>query len=683
MLLQEMVMKGIEEIVRAPGVAISDLQTKLNINAAQIETILRNSNTVLKENGYPNIIRRGKKLWVELGLDDFETLKQHIRTDNKYILNPQLRLALISVIIFTREKTSLNSLADELMVSKNTIANDIKGIRRLLTRDDVSLEYSRAKGYYFNGGETSIRFILIQKLYTMINYGQSEKLLETFTPISSQDISDSKNKIKILEQNLNTQFSAFQITLMGLLMPLILLRIQEMNTISSNEYRDILQIISKDDYQRIRIAMKKTHVFEAVPETEKAFLIIQILSANVIKSSDSREAQLSDIVDLVIDRFERRAVVYFEEREKLKRMLYQHIGPAVYRIKYGIPYEDHNIESIIREYQDILPLAKDALRPLENFYHVEFSDAEVVYVGLIFQSFLTKSTIQRQEERITAIVVCENGVSVSNLLFEVLAQMFPMIEFVTNLSAREFYANPLVYKNIKVVFSTIHLKTNKTVFIVPPLLTTEDRQRLIRSVNKKLFSQEQGIEIADILNIVKQEVDLPNEDRLRQRLNQYFNKQTEAPEGHILGSKFNQLLPERRIRASRRALTFVEAIQYVAEPLLREGIIEQRYVDSILKNYDPKFPYFVIAPGIAIPHASFRDGVNELGLSLLKLYQPISFSRELQVQVLLMIAPVDNLQHRRAVQAFYDCVIKPANRNELFKLQTSKEIKAFFLKKIG
>ncbi|WP_045136869.1 PTS sugar transporter subunit IIA, partial [Lacticaseibacillus paracasei] len=67
----------------------------------------------------------------------------------------------------------------------------------------------------------------------------------------------------------------------------------------------------------------------------------------------------------------------------------------------------------------------------------------------------------------------------------------------------------------------------------------------------------------------------------------------------------------------------------------------------------------------------------------LKLYQPISFSRELQVQVLLMIAPVDNLQHRRAVQAFYDCVIKPANRNELFKLQTSKEIKAFFLKKIG
>lgn len=97
MLLQEMVMKGIEEIVRAPGVAISDLQTKLNINAAQIETILRNSNTVLKENGYPNIIRRGKKLWVELGLDDFETLKQHIRTDNKYILNPQLRLALISV----------------------------------------------------------------------------------------------------------------------------------------------------------------------------------------------------------------------------------------------------------------------------------------------------------------------------------------------------------------------------------------------------------------------------------------------------------------------------------------------------------------------------------------------------------------------------------------------------------
>ncbi|MGG5317891.1 BglG family transcription antiterminator [Enterococcus sp. AZ072] len=669
------------EIVRSPGIGLGSLQKKLVLDTGKSETILKKINVLLEEHGYPPIVRKNKRLWVSLDLEELEQLEHSVETEQLYALSRKTRLILMALIIFTQKYTSLNVLANQLHVSKNTVVNDLALIKEQLVKEDIQVGYSRKTGYHFLGKEIAIRIMLIRQLHLLIDGKAQEKLLVTYTTIELTEIYQEKEKLLKLERLLHTQFSNRQLKLLCLLIPLLRVRCLNYQEISTGEYQAIIQIIAASDYQRITQAMAGANLCNEASKKEKAFLVIQLLSANVIKSRGEKMPQLGEVIDAVIERFERRSVIFFEDRKRLKQMLYQHLGPAIYRIKYGIPYEDHDIEPIIKEYQAVFPMAKQALRPLENYYQIQFTEIETVYVGLIFQSFLTKGYLMEQQQRVRAIVVCENGVSVSNLLYQTLGQCFPMIDFVCNISAREFYENPLVYEDIEVVFSTIYLRTTKKIFVVSPLLTQEDRQRLIRMVNKELYNREQGISVEDILTLVKKEVRLPDEEKLRSRLNEYFNL-PKKQEQLILDSKFHRLLPEERIKVSKRQFSFNEAIQCVAEPLLKSRFIEQAFVDKIIEKYDERFPYFVIAPGVAIPHAGFNDGVNELGFSLLKLDYPVRFSNKLSAKVLLMIAPVDNYLHQTAVQAFYNCMLKEEYRQELFGLQTATEIKQFFLKNI-
>lgn len=679
--MKDEALEMLAEIVRSPGIDLRSLQNKLTMDAVKSESTLKKVNVMLEEHAYPPVVRKNKQLWVSLDLEELEQFERLVETEQLYALNRKTRLILILLIIFTQKQTSLKSLANQLYVSKNTIVNDMAVLKEDLLKEEIQIGYSRKEGYYFVGKEIAIRIMIIRQLHFLIDGKAQEKLLVTYTAIELTEMYEEKEKLFKLEKLLHTQFSTRQLMLIYLLIPLLKLRWLTYQEISTREYQEIIQIIAVSDYQRIIQAMKTTNLYSEATEKEKSFLVIQLLSANVIKSRGEEMPQLGEVIDAVIERFERRSVIFFEDRKRLKQMLYQHLGPAIYRMKYGIPYEDHDIEPIIKEYQAVFPMAKQALRPLENYYRIQFTEIETVYVGLIFQSFLTKGHMMKQQQRVRAMVVCENGVSVSNLLYETLSQCFPMIDFVCNISAREFYENPLVYKDIAVVFSTIYLRTTKKIFVVSPLLTQEDRQRLIRTVNKELYNRDQGINVEDILTLVKKEVQLPDEERLRARLNEYFNL-PKKQEQVAMDSKFHRLLPEERIKLSKRQFSFEEAIQCVAEPLLRDHFIEQSFVDRIIEKYDERFPYFVIAPGVAIPHAGFNDGVNELGFSLLKLKHPVRFSSKLSVRVLLMIAPVDNYLHQTAVQAFYNCMLKENYREELFSLQSAAEIKQFFLRTI-
>lgn len=69
-----------------------------------------------------------------------------------------------------------------------------------------------------------------------------------------------------------------------------------------------------------------------------------------------------------------------------------------------------------------------------------------------------------------------------------------------------------------------------------------------------------------------------------------------------------------------------QAIAVSAEPLLVEKIIEPVYVTAIFTQHEKLGAYYVLAPGIAMPHARPEEGANELGLSLLVLPDGVLFN---------------------------------------------------------
>lgn len=67
------------------------------------------------------------------------------------------------------------------------------------------------------------------------------------------------------------------------------------------------------------------------------------------------------------------------------------------------------------------------------------------------------------------------------------------------------------------------------------------------------------------------------------------------------------------------------AVRLAAEPLLMQGYIAGSYIEAILQSHKELGPYYVLAPGLAMPHARPEQGVLRNGLSLLHIKEGVSF----------------------------------------------------------
>lgn len=86
-----------------------------------------------------------------------------------------------------------------------------------------------------------------------------------------------------------------------------------------------------------------------------------------------------------------------------------------------------------------------------------------------------------------------------------------------------------------------------------------------------------------------------------------------------------------------------EAVRAGVDLLVQAGTVEPRYYDSILSMVQEFGPYFVIVPGVAMPHARPEMGAKGTGFSLITLAKPVSFGHQDNdpVDVILCICAKD------------------------------------------
>lgn len=77
-----------------------------------------------------------------------------------------------------------------------------------------------------------------------------------------------------------------------------------------------------------------------------------------------------------------------------------------------------------------------------------------------------------------------------------------------------------------------------------------------------------------------------------------------------------------------QASDWKDAVRAGVDLLVQAGVAEPRYYDSILSMVQEFGPYFVIVPGVAMPHARPEMGAMGTGFSLITLAEPVSFGHE-------------------------------------------------------
>ncbi|MDY1036066.1 PTS sugar transporter subunit IIA [Enterobacteriaceae bacterium RIT714] len=121
-----------------------------------------------------------------------------------------------------------------------------------------------------------------------------------------------------------------------------------------------------------------------------------------------------------------------------------------------------------------------------------------------------------------------------------------------------------------------------------------------------------------------------------------------------------------------------QALELCARPLLAMNVIDPDYVTAIVQQHQKLGPYYVLAPGLAMPHARPEEGAKGLGLSLLKLNQGVSFGAgEFDpVDIIIMLAAPDKHSHIEMISALAELFSSDDDLAELHQAKTREEIKA-------
>ncbi|MBW4081419.1 BglG family transcription antiterminator [Paenibacillus sp. S150] len=665
----------LQEVLTNSGIRNKDLELKYGLSRRQIEYSLGKINDWLEARYLPQIKRtRTGQFMFHKALLTALSIDQNQQAGSAYILSEEERTSLIILMLLSKSgDLSLLHFTEALGVSKNTILSDLKNAQVLAGAYNLAVKYSRVLGYSLEGKEFNKRQALINIVYRTIDMYSGESWIRQLSGADSGEISALRRKIEAVEGKLNLKFTDEKIEAMPYILLLSLRRIRQGQIVEGFH----IHCDELSDTKEYRAAEELLHDLPGIPMEERMFITLHLLTTNVSSMAYLSEDTLPELTQALAEMlslFERSACVALQDKEQLLNKILLHLKPAYYRIKYQLTIANPLQETVGKEFKELHHLVKQSSVPLRELIGVDIPESETTYLTMLIGGWLSRQGDSLQK-KIKALVVCPKGVCVSRLLQSTLRELFPEFVFFDALSVREFHSYALEYD---AVFSTVYLPTDKKLFLIKPFLEKEDKYRLRQQVMRDMSGyspSEFSMEL--IMEIVGKHAVIGNSHSLRTELQEHFNpggKAAEKPMADDLMPDLSGLLLPDTIRLEERADSWEHAIRLGAEPLLQRGAVTGEYVEAMIGSYDPEDPYIVIGPGLAIPHADPRYGVNEVSMSLLRLVEPVSYSEEYPVQVIVIIAAKDKHQHLRSLMQLMKLAGSPEDVRAVIEADSALQI---------
>lgn len=426
-----------------------------------------------------------------------------------------------------------------------------------------------------------------------------------------------------------------------------------------------------------------------VPQVERNYIRFTIETFNTRDISNTLEwvqAQLLTIQLIQFVECETRIPFHLKE-EMLCESLYKHMAALIVRIKNDIQVFNPLKDNIRTNYFPIYRAVSQFIPTIEEVIGGKVIEDERAFLVIHFST--VASAINRDLTYIyKSVVVCNHGLATGNLLAENLKEKFPQIEIVAVLSSKEV---ELVNKlDVDLIFSTFNLDyRNKPTLIIDPILTEANVpvvEDFLRRNDALLRLEPNGNEstelFTNILNIVEESggrVDRAIYSKLEtlfERSNLEINKREIQP-------MLKDILTDNHIMIKEKAATWQESIELVAKPLIKESIIEKRYVDAMIHAVEEYGPYIVIGKHLALAHARPEDGANKLGLSVATIDRPINFGNSEMdpVKIIFCLAAVDSYSHLTIMKELIELINDESKLNQLIDCTTIASFKQLLFSK--
>ena len=636
------------ELMTNPQITSKELCQKFELTRGQLNYALQKINSSLEEEKLTPI-KRTKNGHFIISSEVFSYVKGGEPAKNDlssgYVFSSDERVDLIQLRLLSKDEyLSLNHFIDELEVSRNTVLRDLKEVDQRIEPYSLKLVYSRKDGYYIQGDEWDKRKLLSDLLITVGQNYHGIDLISKYANIEPNAIETMKKRVELVEQDLDVQFTDEWLKILPLLLILLIRRAQKGRLIS---YSFKINEAELSDTKEYLAADRVIWDVERLTENERVYLTMVLLTANLSRANILSATEISNMkaaLEAVIEKFGKIVGIQLKNKEVLLNRLLVHMRPAYYRIKYHLNLQTKYFqENTDKDLSSLFYLVKKASGPLTNFFKEPLPDAELFMISLFIGSHMVgTSDIVSEDNRIKAIIVCPNGISIATMLEHSLRKLLPEVNFVAVISAREFYKNTY---DADYVFSAVPLKTDKQVFVVNSFLTAEEKKQLRQKFLRTTYTgQTNKVTPENILEVIEKHTTIKDEGALYEDVLALFNPK----ESVILSTKKNGLtdmLTEKNIMMIENITDWHRVLDMLAAPLKETHIITPNYVEAVKQEMAVLPDYVVLRNKIALPHTVAEAGALGVGITLAVVKKGIVTKSGQRIHTIIFLASNNKEEH--------------------------------------
>ena len=133
--------------------------------------------------------------------------------------------------------------------------------------------------------------------------------------------------------------------------------------------------------------------------------------------------------------------------------------------------------------------------------------------------------------------------------------------------------------------------------------------------------------------------------------------------------------PESSISLKNSAKNWQEAIDFSMSSLLANHYVNSDYIQAIKDSTINNGPYYILAPGVAMPHARPECGALKTGMSLTLLKQEVKFAEDDEgIRLLIGLSAANADSHIGAIQALSELLCEEEALTALLAAKSEKQL---------
>ncbi|WP_024614896.1 BglG family transcription antiterminator [Clostridium sp. Ade.TY] len=556
-----------------------------------IEELLVNSEVTLE---------RKPRLGIRLILNEDQYVEKLIEKIDYNVYSSDERITIIILLLIIKGRVTIEELANDVGVSKNTLVQDFRQVVDKLKEYDINVLKKVYHGITINDNEEKIRNVFFSIFSKLNNELKSDikSRIEEYIQIESSVI---KSKLTEIEVDIGTLYSEESFEELEMIILLSTIR-----------YKNGFKVQYKYEDKKYLLERREFNILKEILHMEEDEMCYLLKIIDGLRRTIGGE--VDNITKEILD--ELCSVLKIDCRNDLEftSQISMHLKVAIHRIKNNLVIENPMLEEIKYKMSFIYRITEDILSKKENIIGVKFPEEEIAYMAMYFDAIFERNIKSNFTYRI--LIVCNGGLATSSLLKARINAMLPEVEISSICRMRDL-DNVLKSQEIDFIVSTIPIKVDDyKVIKVNPILDSTDAEKIKNEIYNKRYEKNCKYLIDAVKGKSKADIE--------------------------------KLFPEKFTKFNLEINDWKEAIEVAAEPLLKEKKINKNYTTEIINVVETLGNYMVFIPKIAFVHAT-PDNVLENSMSLLTLKSELKFGSNNKVPVKAIVVLANKNQNMNLV----------------------------------